>query len=506
MSFCGLLISAATRANASQHAATSLCCRHLPVVFGGVLLPPNDHLRSGSCPPSPCHLSQLSRFAPPGAASSFSTSTTVMPKAAGSSLVSTSSSQPALLHDNFVVKVVTGNLRGAGTTAPASIQLIGTHGSTQRFALGDRESELFTRGSCHSFDIPVGKEIGQLRRVNIEKCKLVNAMDEGWYLQHVEVQGPSGEKMLFPCNAWLGQSDCGSYDGPNERNLLLAHHGKPVENPAPVSIAASGMAIPHPEKVLRSKLKGYNTQGYGYAGEDAYFYGKASSCNLFGMGVADGIYMWRKLGIDSGAMSRTLMQKCREKIASGTEDVFKVMQQSVDYVQAAGLQGSTTACVLTVDQRTGQLHAVNLGDSGFLVLGPAKGVEGGCSYEVKFRTNQLEHKFGCPYQIGHHACSDKVEDSDLASFHVHAGDIIVMGSDGLLDNLAELDIMTEVMLARNKGLTAAPITQRLIKLAFDASMDRSRSTPYSRAATQAFDMVYSGGKPDDIAVLVAICS
>jgi len=27
--------------------------------------------------------------------------------------------------------------------------------------------------------------------------------------------------------------------------------------------------------VLRSKLKGYNTQGFGYAGEDAYFYGKA---------------------------------------------------------------------------------------------------------------------------------------------------------------------------------------------------------------------------------------
>lgn len=49
-----------------------------------------------------------------------------------------------------------------------------------------------------------------------------------------------------------------------------------------------------------------------------------------------------------------------------------VMQQSVAHVQAMGLQGSTTACVLTVDQRTGQLHAANLGDSGFLVLGPAK--------------------------------------------------------------------------------------------------------------------------------------
>jgi len=35
-------------------------------------------------------------------------------------------------------------------------------------------------------------------------------------------------------------------------------------------------------------------------------------------------------------------------------------------------------------------------------------LQGGCTYEVKFRTNQLEHRFGCPYQIGHHACSDKV--------------------------------------------------------------------------------------------------
>lgn len=63
-------------------------------------------------------------------------------------------------------------------------------------------------------------------------------------------------------------------------------------------------------------------------------------------------------------------------------------------------------------------------------------------YELKFRTNQLEHEFGCPYQLGHHAGANRVEDADLASFHVKKGDIIVMGSDGLLDNLSETDIMT----------------------------------------------------------------
>lgn len=45
-----------------------------------------------------------------------------------------------------------------------------------------------------------------------------------------------------------------------------------------------------------------------------------------------------------------------------------------------------------------------------------------------------------------------------------------------------------------------------LQVAFDNSIDKHRVTPYSRAATEAFDMVYSGGKPDDITVLVAVIS
>ena len=38
--------------------------------------------------------------------------------------------------------------------------------------------------------------------------------------------------------------------------------------------------------------------------------------------------------------------------------------------------------------------------------------------------------------------------------------------------------------------------------AYHASMDKRRTTPYSLAATDYFDMVYSGGKRDDITVVV----
>ena len=44
---------------------------------------------------------------------------------------------------------------------------------------------------------------------------------------------------------------------------------------------------------------------------------------IFGLGVADGVYMWKTKGIDSGLFSRTLMATAREGVASGTDDVVR---------------------------------------------------------------------------------------------------------------------------------------------------------------------------------------
>ncbi len=41
------------------------------------------------------------------------------------------------------------------------------------------------------------------------------------------------------------------------------------------------------------------------------------------MGVADGVYMWREQGIDSGLMSRSIMESCRQQVAAGEDDVVK---------------------------------------------------------------------------------------------------------------------------------------------------------------------------------------
>lgn len=65
-----------------------------------------------------------------------------------------------------------------------------------------------------------------------------------------------------------------------------------------------------------------NTKSFGYAGEDSYFCCSGKN-GVFGMGVADGVYAWKHMGIDSGAMSRHMMQTASNFVQSGCEDVVK---------------------------------------------------------------------------------------------------------------------------------------------------------------------------------------
>lgn len=48
-------------------------------------------------------------------------------------------------------------------------------------------------------------------------------------------------------------------------------------------------------------------------------------------------------------------------------------------------------------------------------------------FVIKFRTAQLEHEFGCPFQLGHHEHANAPDDADLATFPVAKGDVVVMG-------------------------------------------------------------------------------
>ena len=140
-----------------------------------------------------------------------------------------------------------------------------------------------------------------------------------------------------------------------------------MQKPMPVRPVASGLSIPHPEK-LRMGFKGVNHKGSGYAGEDAYFYTSGNN-GMFGMGIADGVYSWREQGIDSGAFSRTLMETSQHMLDAGYSDVLKTMQIAARKVQSEGIYGSSTMCLVSIDLEWARIHVACLGDSGLIVIG-----------------------------------------------------------------------------------------------------------------------------------------
>jgi protein phosphatase PTC7 len=121
---------------------------------------------------------------------------------------------------------------------------------------------------------------------------------------------------------------------------------------------------------------------------------------------------------------------------------------------------------------------------------------------VRCRSRPLEHLFGWPYQLGTHAAADSTSDADEFEFTLRIGDVLLVGTDGLWDNLHEWEIAEEAENSISRG--AAAIARSLASRAYESSLDQDRVTPYSIAASNAFEMVYSGGKRDDIAVVCAL--
>ncbi len=50
-------------------------------------------------------------------------------------------------------------------------------------------------------------------------------LGSGWYLDRVEVIGPDGGVLRFPCHNWLGKSDAGDHRGAPGIQMLVLYVG-----------------------------------------------------------------------------------------------------------------------------------------------------------------------------------------------------------------------------------------------------------------------------------------
>ncbi|KAG0202647.1 hypothetical protein BGX28_004907 [Mortierella sp. GBA30] len=219
---------------------------------------------------------------------------------------------------------------------------------------------------------------------------------------------------------------------------------------------ASGFAK-HPSKAATLTQEEDRAYFSVQVGEDSYFRRHDA------LGVADGVGGWSgttgkflQFCANPALYSRKLMHYAfleLEKYDNIEEEAFydyfnvnpvQILQKSYDQsardAKQEGLIGSSTACLAIL--RDDELRIANLGDCGVSIIR---------KNEFIFRTEEQQHSFNYPYQLGT-GSTDSPTDAQVFTVKVQSGDIVVMGTDGIFDNLFDEDILEEVVRCVNGGV------------------------------------------------------
>ncbi|GJQ08676.1 hypothetical protein GpartN1_g467.t1 [Galdieria partita] len=214
-------------------------------------------------------------------------------------------------------------------------------------------------------------------------------------------------------------------------------------------------------------------------GEDAYFTTPKA------VGVFDGVGGWASLGINAGLYSARLAELTQAKVKElGPCEVLKALGYAVTCNDQIG---SSTAIVVGIceDRALG----VSVGDSGLVIFRDGN---------LIFKTVEQQHYFNCPYQLGTDS-NDTLHMGQKIDIPLRVGDILVLGTDGLFDNLFDEDIKLAV--ERTKAFHPNDAAMFLAKKALTCSLDTKRDGPFAVNSKKA-GYLFLGGKADDITVLV----
>lgn len=276
--------------------------------------------------------------------------------------------------------------------------------------------------------------------------------------------------------------------------------------------------------------------------------------------IADGVGSWRQYGVDPRQFAHTLVANAKRVIESDAvqrevlgggafdQDGLGLFEQEpihpLDVIMDAWhmtttteVVGSSTICLATIDNKLNQLSYSNLGDCGLMVLRHIDSETAGYMRDrnvprhlrnndlrIAYLSQQQLRSFNLPYQLGysnipeHPGAFETPMDADTASIPVLPGDIVLLGTDGLFDNLDLNEIVAEISAWENKYIKSNGIDlslphpkaeEYLNLLAKDLclkartlSIDTKRDSPFALLAKEN-DIFWGGGMPDDTSVVVA---
>ncbi|RKO98906.1 hypothetical protein CXG81DRAFT_15295, partial [Caulochytrium protostelioides] len=236
------------------------------------------------------------------------------------------------------------------------------------------------------------------------------------------------------------------------------------------------------------------------------------------MGVADGVGGWNAMPRANPALfSRKIMHYAAmelEKYDDTLSDDFsfegyydtdpkdilgKSYVQLMRDAERENFMGSTTALIVVL--RDNELRVTNLGDCGLMIIRDG---------ETIFRTEEQQHSFNCPFQLGT-GCSVLPTDAQSYTIKIQEGDIVLIGSDGLFDNVFDEEMVgivasvtSRITFTLANGVNPRVIADALIARALEVAEDRRcLSSPFASRAIKE-GLYYQGGKMDDVTILAGV--
>ncbi|KAL6899454.1 hypothetical protein ACP4OV_006203 [Aristida adscensionis] len=226
--------------------------------------------------------------------------------------------------------------------------------------------------------------------------------------------------------------------------------------------------------------------------EDAHFGHAAAGV----VGVADGVGGYRGKVADAAAFARGLMHSAHEEVALAAPGTrvcpHTLLDRAYQRTAASRTPAASTATILSLAGRA--LRWAYVGDSGFAVF------RGGA---LLLRSQPQQVFFNCPYQLNAEAGGFTAAHAAAGEVPAMDGDVVVVGTDGLFDNVSDDELERMVRMGTALGFTPRNMAEVIAAFAYEASRCPDRDTPYSVASRKEEGTTYVGGKPDDITVVVA---
>ncbi|EGG00257.1 uncharacterized protein MELLADRAFT_75803 [Melampsora larici-populina 98AG31] len=254
-----------------------------------------------------------------------------------------------------------------------------------------------------------------------------------------------------------------------------------------------------------------------HSGHDWWLIEKDDHSRLLSLGVADGVGGWESEdGIDPAEVAQGLMFYSSYFFERNpSHPPLRTLSDAYQAVlnDSAITGGSSTALLAQLNPFKPSTQWACLGDSTLLILREK-------ATKILISTESQTHYFNCPFQLTKIPKEqgwnpedfkqlDQPQKASIGTQDLKDGDLVILLTDGMADNLWVKEISDVVQKLMSRGKDDVEMMNDLVRTLCDyarkVSFKTDKLTPFEAEARRNGIHDMTGGKVDDITIVAALC-